>query len=213
MCEQRCNSLKRHASCETPDSLERCHLLAAEEDTEHQGNEGQQGHAEPEVSHVVLPLGLSQAVGQRWLQTHKEHAGRKGDACSDIVENLGIIHLSCGERRGERGWISSWEKKQEQSINGRQHSLSLELLGFVIHSLNEHLQEGWVTKRGRCVQNTARNQTPPFLCWWQEQRNNTQQSGSGACDCHSRIHTHAQDQTQRAQTKWSEHTVERFNRH
>lgn len=40
------------------DSLEGCHLSEAGEDTEHQGYEGQQGHAEPEVSHVVLSLGL-----------------------------------------------------------------------------------------------------------------------------------------------------------
>lgn len=39
-------------------SLKGCHLLLAEEDTEHQGYEGQQGHAEPEVGHAVLPLGL-----------------------------------------------------------------------------------------------------------------------------------------------------------
>ncbi|KAF3842070.1 hypothetical protein F7725_024021 [Dissostichus mawsoni] len=33
------------------------------EDTEHQGYEGQQGHAEPQVGHVVLPLGLGQSSG------------------------------------------------------------------------------------------------------------------------------------------------------
>lgn len=66
----------------------------AEEDTEHQGSEGQEGHAEPEVGCVVLPLSLSQSVGQRRLQTHKQHTGGEGDARSDIVENFGIIHLS-----------------------------------------------------------------------------------------------------------------------
>lgn len=34
------------------------------EDTEHQGHEGQQRQAEPQVGHVVLPLRLGQAVGQ-----------------------------------------------------------------------------------------------------------------------------------------------------
>lgn len=63
------------------------------EDTEHQGYEGQQGHAEPQVGHVVLPLGLGQLVSQSWLHAHKQHAGGEGDACSDIVENFGIIHL------------------------------------------------------------------------------------------------------------------------
>lgn len=47
------------------DSLEGCHLLVAGEDTEHQGYQRQQGHAEPEVGHVVLPLGLGQPVSQR----------------------------------------------------------------------------------------------------------------------------------------------------
>ncbi|TNN75232.1 hypothetical protein EYF80_014469 [Liparis tanakae] len=37
------------------------HLLATREDTEDQGHEGQQGHAEPEVGHVVLPLDLGES--------------------------------------------------------------------------------------------------------------------------------------------------------
>lgn len=76
------------------------HPPLAEKDTEHQAYKGQQGHAEPEVGQVVLPLGLGQSVGQRRLQGHKQHAGGEGDACSDIVENFGIIHLS-DERRWE----------------------------------------------------------------------------------------------------------------
>lgn len=39
-------------------------LFGLEEDTEHQGYEGQQRQAEPEVGHVVLPLRLGQAVCQ-----------------------------------------------------------------------------------------------------------------------------------------------------
>lgn len=73
----------------------------AGKDTEHQGYEGQQGHAEPEVGHVVLPLGLGQSVSQCWLQAHKQHTGGEGDARSDIVENFGIIHLSWKEKGHE----------------------------------------------------------------------------------------------------------------
>lgn len=46
------------------DSLEGCHLFVAGEDTEHQRYKGQQGHAEPEVGHIVLSLGLGQSVSQ-----------------------------------------------------------------------------------------------------------------------------------------------------
>lgn len=74
-------------------------LPAAKEDTEHQGSEGQEGHAEPEVGRVVLPLSLSQPVGQRRLQAHKQHTGGEGDARSDIVENFGIIHLPGEENK------------------------------------------------------------------------------------------------------------------
>lgn len=49
--------------CDALDRLEGGHLSAAGKDTEHQGHEGQQGHAEPEVGHAVLPLGLGQPVG------------------------------------------------------------------------------------------------------------------------------------------------------
>lgn len=76
------------------DGLKGYHLLVAGEDTEHQGYEGQQGHAEPEVGHVVFPLGLGQSIRQRRLQAHKQHTSGEGNACSDIVENFGIIHLS-----------------------------------------------------------------------------------------------------------------------
>lgn len=76
------------------DRLRGHHLSASGEDTEHQGHEGQQGHAEPEVGHAVLPLGLGQPVGQRRLQAHKQHAGGEGDPCSHVVKNFGIIHLS-----------------------------------------------------------------------------------------------------------------------
>ena len=47
------------------DGLEGCHLFVAGEDTEHQGDKGQQGQAQPKVGHVVLPLGLGYSVGQR----------------------------------------------------------------------------------------------------------------------------------------------------
>ena len=70
----------------------------AGEDTEHQGYEGQKGHEEPEMGQVVLPLRLGQSVRQSRLEAHKQHTGGEGDACSDIVENFGIVHLS-----GERG--------------------------------------------------------------------------------------------------------------
>lgn len=73
----------------------------AGEDTEHQGHKGQQGHAEPEVGHVVLPLGLGQSVSQRRLQAHKQHSSRKGNSCSHIVEDLGIVHLS-GEKTSNK---------------------------------------------------------------------------------------------------------------
>lgn len=62
-------------------------------DTQHQSYEGQKGHEESEVGHVVLSLCFGQSVRQRRLQAHKQHAGGKGDARSDIVENFGIIHL------------------------------------------------------------------------------------------------------------------------
>lgn len=75
--------------------------VEAGKDTEHQGYEGQQGHAEPEVGQVVLPLGFGQSVRQRWLQAHKQHTGGKGNACSDIVENFGIIHLWYRDREQE----------------------------------------------------------------------------------------------------------------
>ena len=85
--------------CEALDRFDGCHLSVAGEDTEHQGYEGQQGHAEPEVGHVVLPLRLGQAVGQPRLQAHEQHTGGEGDARSDIVEDFGIIHLSLEEKR------------------------------------------------------------------------------------------------------------------
>lgn len=72
----------------------------AEKDTEHQAHKGQQSHAKPEVGQVVFPLGLSQAVGQRRLQTHKQHAGWEGDARSDIVKNFGIVNLWVGKENG-----------------------------------------------------------------------------------------------------------------
>lgn len=78
-------------------------LFGLEEDTEHQGYEGQQRQAEPEVGHVVLPLRLGQAVCQSWLQAHKQHTGGEGDARSDIVKNFGIIHLLDKEKE-EEGW-------------------------------------------------------------------------------------------------------------
>lgn len=88
----------------------------ATEDTEHQGHEGQQGHAEPEVGHVVLPLGLGEAVSQCRLQGHKQHTGGEGDACSDIVENFGIIHLSYGEKRpGRHGGYNGSDKEYTEA--------------------------------------------------------------------------------------------------
>lgn len=69
-------------------------------DTEHQGYEGQEGHAEPEVGHVVLPLGLRQSISERRLQADKQHAGGEGDARSDIVEDFGVIYLSEDEETG-----------------------------------------------------------------------------------------------------------------
>lgn len=86
--------------CDALDRLEGRHLSAAGEDTEHQGCEGQQGHAEPEVGHAVLPLGLRQPVGQRRLQAHEQHAGGEGDSRSHVVKNFGIVHLSRQAQRG-----------------------------------------------------------------------------------------------------------------
>lgn len=103
------------------DSLGGCHLLVAGEDTEHQGYEGQQGHAEPEVGHVVLSLGLGQAVSQRRLQAHKQHTGGEGDTCSDIVENFGIIHLSYKERRREE---RVREKEREKCLTKIKQKIS-----------------------------------------------------------------------------------------
>lgn len=81
---------------ETHDSLGSCRLVVvvwAGEDTEHQGYKREQGQAEPEVGHAVLPLRLGQAVGQSGLQAHKQHAGGEGDTGSHVVEDFGIIHL------------------------------------------------------------------------------------------------------------------------
>ena len=79
-----------------------------QEDTEHQGGEGQQGHGEAEVGHAVLPLGLGQAVGQSCLQAHEQHAGGEGHARAHIMEHLGTVHLGRGgggRRKGkERCW-------------------------------------------------------------------------------------------------------------
>lgn len=86
--------------CDALDRLAGRHLSAAGEDTEDQGCEGQQGHAEPEVGHAVLPLGLGQPVGQRRLQAHEQHAGGEGDSRSHVVKNFGIIHLSDKAQRG-----------------------------------------------------------------------------------------------------------------
>lgn len=92
--------------CDALDRLDGRHLSAAGEDTEHQGYEGQQGHAEPQVGHAVLPLGLGQPVGQRRLQAHEQHAGGEGDSCSHVVQNFGIIHLSQKKRREIKGGVA-----------------------------------------------------------------------------------------------------------
>ncbi len=62
-------------------------------DTKHQGHKGQQGHKEAQMTHIIFSLSLRQAVGQRRLQTHKQHTGGEGYPCSNIVKNLGVIHL------------------------------------------------------------------------------------------------------------------------
>lgn len=62
-------------------------------DTKHQRYKGKQGHEQAQVTHIVISLGLGQAVGERRLQTDKQHAGGEGNTCSDIVKNLRIIHL------------------------------------------------------------------------------------------------------------------------
>lgn len=111
--------------CDALDRLEGRHLSAAGEDTEHQGCKGQQGHAEPEVGHAVLPLGLRQPVGQRRLQAHEQHAGGEGDSRSHVVKNFGIVHLSDRHREEEKKWGcvktgSDWEQRRE-NVRQRPH--------------------------------------------------------------------------------------------
>lgn len=99
--------------CDALDRLDGRHLSAAGEDTEHQGYKGQQGHAEPEVGHAELSLGLGQPVGQRRLQAHEQHAGGEGDSCTHIVKNFGIIHLSERKQWGCVTTGSDWEDEPE----------------------------------------------------------------------------------------------------
>lgn len=70
------------------------------------------------MGHVVFPLGLGQSIRQRRLQAHKQHTGGEGDACSDIVENFGIIHLSYkkGDRRKKKRYFNSCQKHHVGTI-------------------------------------------------------------------------------------------------
>lgn len=63
------------------------------EDTEHEGDEGHQGHPHPQVADAVLLLRLGQSVGQRRLETHKQHAAWKSHSGPDVVQHFGKIHL------------------------------------------------------------------------------------------------------------------------
>lgn len=107
-------------------------VVWAEEDTEHQGYKGQQRQAEPQVGHVVLPLRLGQAVGQSWLQAHKQHTGGEGNASSDIVKNFGIIHLSHEERRKEKKEAS---RSGWNIVNGTEGGTMAQLLRTVVNWL------------------------------------------------------------------------------
>lgn len=62
-------------------------------DTEHQGDEGQQGHPHSYVTYPVFLLGLGQSVGQSRLKAHKQHAGGEGDPSSHVVKDFSKIHL------------------------------------------------------------------------------------------------------------------------
>lgn len=64
-----------------------------EKDTKHQGYKSHKGHKEAQMTHIIFSLSLCQAVGQCRLQTHKQHTGGEGHSCSNIVKNLGVIHL------------------------------------------------------------------------------------------------------------------------
>lgn len=64
-----------------------------EKDTEHQGYEGQQGHDESQMAHVVLTLSLGQFISERRLHTNKQHTGGKGHSGPNIVQHLCIIYL------------------------------------------------------------------------------------------------------------------------
>ncbi len=92
-------------------------------DTKHQGHKGQQGHKEAQMTHIIFSLSLRQAVGQRRLQTHKQHTGGEGYPCSNIVKNLGVIHL----------WGTQWQKtvstdspiKTTDKVNNMSHTVGV----------------------------------------------------------------------------------------
>ena len=62
-------------------------------DTEHQGDQGEQRHPHPHVSHPVLVLRLGQSVGQSRLETHEQHAAGERHARAHVVQHLGKVHL------------------------------------------------------------------------------------------------------------------------
>lgn len=79
-------------------------------DTEDEGDQRAAGERHPYVGHQVIERCDGDAVRQHTLQTHKQHAGWKGDARAHVVQSLSVVHLQ------ERADFSNKARRASEEI-------------------------------------------------------------------------------------------------